>query len=126
MLEASVKMQQQLESKWLPPDEPSHKINVDGAVFASQKEAGVGVVIRDHEGKFIAGICKKFQVPLGAVEVEAKALEAGMFFAVDMGIQDFILEGDSFNLVRALQDNSPAPTSVTNLIYEVQAMSYEF
>ena len=97
-----------------------------GLFLLVKKEAGVGVVIRDHEGNFIAGICKKFQVPLGAVEVEAKALEAGMFFAVDMGIQDFILEGDSLNLVRALQDNSPAPTSVTNLIYEVQAMSYEF
>ena len=37
VLEASVKMQQQSESKWLPPDEPSYKINVDGAVFASKK-----------------------------------------------------------------------------------------
>ena len=37
VLEASVKMQQQLESKWLPPDEPSYKINVAGAIFASKK-----------------------------------------------------------------------------------------
>ena len=84
-------MQQQLESKWLPPDEPSYKINVDGAVFASKTKASVGVVIRDDEGNFIVGICKKFQVPLGAIEVEAKALETGMFFEVDMGIQDFYL-----------------------------------
>ena len=42
MLEAPVKMQQQLESKWLPPDEPSHKINADGAVFASKKRSWCG------------------------------------------------------------------------------------
>ena len=29
-------------------------------------------------------------------------------------------------MFRALHDNSPAPASVTNLIYEVQVMSYEF
>ena len=36
---------------------------------------GVGVIIHDCEGKFIVGFSKNFLVPLGAIEVEAEALE---------------------------------------------------
>ena len=45
---------------------------------------------------------KKIQAPLGPLEVEAKAFEAGVQLARDMGYQDIILEGDSLILVRAL------------------------
>ena len=48
---------------------------MDGAIFYSQKAAGIGVIIQDHEDKFIVGLCKKIQAPLGAIEVKAKAFE---------------------------------------------------
>lgn len=38
-----MKDHQVLESKWLPLIEPSYKVNVDGAIFESQKEVGVGL-----------------------------------------------------------------------------------
>ena len=56
-------------------------VNVDGAIFSSQKVARVGVIIQDHEDKFIVGLCKKIQAPLGAIEVKAKAFELGLLFA---------------------------------------------
>ena len=40
--------------------------------------------------------------PLGAIETEAKALETGMQFARDVGIQEFILESDSLVLICSL------------------------
>ena len=67
-----------LEANWSPPNYPLYKINVDGAVFSSQKAAGIGVIVRDYEGNFIAGLSKKIHAPLGAIEVEAEALEIGM------------------------------------------------
>ena len=78
-----------LEAKWSPPKYPIYTINVDGAVFSSQKAADIAVVVRDHEGNFIVGLSK------GAVEVEAKAFEANIFFAKEVGSREFILEGDS-------------------------------
>lgn len=41
---------------WHPPQQGRYKINVDGAVFAAQNAIGVGVLIRDEEGRVI-GAC---------------------------------------------------------------------
>ena len=68
----------------------------------------MGVVIRDHDGNFIVGRSKKFWCPLRDIKVEAKTIEFGLEFAKDMGIQDFVLEGDSLNIVHALSGNSHA------------------
>ena len=73
--------QQPLFSAWLPPSVGLCKINVDGALFTSWKQAGIGVVIRDGEGRLLAALCRKIKSPLTALEVEAKAYEAGMLLA---------------------------------------------
>jgi len=44
---------------------PQYKVNVDGARFSSQKEAGVGVIIRDNKGLVIAALSKNIDAPLG-------------------------------------------------------------
>lgn len=82
-----------LEAKWFPLNYPLYKINVDGAVFSIPKVAGIGVIVRDHEGNFIVGLGKKILASLGAIEVEAKAFEVGIFFPKEVGIREFILEG---------------------------------
>ena len=45
------KLPQILESNWSPPKDPLYKINVDGTIFPSQKEASVRV-ISGPEGTF--------------------------------------------------------------------------
>ena len=94
---------------WTPPPTQRYKVNVDGAVFRSQRTAGVGVLIRDCHGQVIAALSKKICAPLGPLEVEAKAFEAGIQFAKDVGIQDFIVEGDSMILYNALCGNTSPP-----------------
>ena len=39
--------------RWKPPNFGLYKINFNGAVFADQVSAGIGVVIRDWEGQII-------------------------------------------------------------------------
>ena len=78
--------QQPLLSAWLPPSAGLFKINVDGALFSSKKQAGIGVVIRDVEGRLKAALCRKIKAPLGSLEVEAKAYEAGLLLARHLGL----------------------------------------
>ena len=72
------------EATWQPPKPPWFKANMDGAVFAQQQEVGVGLVIRDHFDAVVAAVSKKLKAPLGALKVEAKAMEEAVTFAWDM------------------------------------------
>ena len=96
-------------------------MNVDGAIFKERKESRVGVIIRDVNSLVVATMCKKFHAPLGPLEVEAKAFESSLQFAKDVGLQEFILEGDSLNVVRALQGLSPPSVLVMCIIYGIQS-----
>ena len=80
---------------WKPLDSKRYKVNVDGAVFEHQKKARIGVVIRDERGEVVAALSKIVNASLGAVEIEAKAMEAEVSFARDVGIREAVFEGDS-------------------------------
>lgn len=105
-----------LPSNWIPPPRNCYKINMDGAIFAAHKMAGVGILIQDANGKVIGACSKKIMAPLGAIEAEAKAFEIGLQFTKDLLIQDFVLEADSLILVNALKELSPPPSAIATLV----------
>ena len=102
------------------------KINVDGIVFMDQKVVGVGVIIRDDKGRIEAVMSKKIPILLGAVEAEAMANETGLIFVKDIGIHDFIVEGDSLIIHHAMCESSNPPSSVAAVVQGMQDMCKEF
>ena len=95
--------------------------------FFSQKAARVGVVIKDNEGHFIVGLSKKLHVPMGAIEIGAKAFEAGIAFVGEIGgIRDFVLEGDFLVMVQALCEFALASSPVASLVYGIAVAAYDF
>ena len=88
---------------WKPPSCGHYKVNTDGVVFSNRKQASAGVIIRDDSGEVVATLSKKWKCPLGAVKVEAKALEVGVNFARDVGIKDVELETNSLEIYNAVQ-----------------------
>ena len=63
---------------------------------------GVGILIKDAEGQLIGACSRMLEVPLGAIEAEAMAVELGPMFERDLSIQDFTLESDSLTFINAL------------------------
>ena len=57
--------------------------------------------------------------------MEAKAFESGLQFAKEVGLQEFILEGDSINVVHALQGLSPPSVSVMPIVYGIQSSTHD-
>uniref|UniRef100_A0A7N2LL65 RNase H type-1 domain-containing protein n=1 Tax=Quercus lobata TaxID=97700 RepID=A0A7N2LL65_QUELO len=90
------------QNKWTPPPHGWYKVNTDGAMFSKQKWAGIGVIARDEQGRVVAAMSKRLQVPLGALEVEAKALEVAAGFEKDIGVQKVIFESDSLVVCSAI------------------------
>ena len=84
--------QEAVVASWTPPSVTNFKVNVDGTIFSEQRAVGIGVVVRDDQGRVAATISKRINEHLWAVEAQAKAFEEGLQLAKDIGIQDFILE----------------------------------
>lgn len=74
------------------------------------------MIIRDSAGLVIAALSRKFALPLGVLETEAKAMEVGVQFALDVGVRDVTLEGDSLGICNALQGLCNVSSSVHNII----------
>ena len=111
---------------WLPSRANWFKINIDGAVFASQNAAGLGVIIKDDRERVEAAMSKKVFVPLGVLEAEAKAFEASLLLAKDIGIQDVILEGGSLVIYCALCEASLPPSSIALVVLGMMDLCKEF
>ena len=101
---------------WTPPNKGFYKINVDGVVFKELGCCGVGVVIRNEYGQLMGAMSKKWDFPLKALGVEAKAIEESIIFARELSLKKVILESDAQVVVKSLIEKSMAPSSIIMVI----------
>ena len=101
---------------WHPPQNGRYKVNVDGAVFSRLKSSGIGVVIRNEDGLIMGAMSKNLPLPLGALEVEAKALEGGIELARDLGLWEVEFESDAQVVVKAVTGIEPGPSSIMKVV----------
>ncbi|KAK9281023.1 hypothetical protein L1049_003915 [Liquidambar formosana] len=102
--------------RWCPPTGSLFKINADGAWVVKDNVGGVGIVIRNGDGMFIAGMAKKFQYMGSAQMVEALALREGLQFALDISIKGLVVETDAKGLIDGLKNRR-------NMSVEVETVS---
>ena len=98
---------------------------MDGALYPTKNRAGIGVVIKDLQGRFMAALCRKIKAPLQVLEVEAKAYKVGMLLARHLGLRDGLLEGDSLTISNALKGISVPPTSVAAIVEGIHVLGSE-
>ena len=90
---------------WIPPPANSLKINFDGALFKDINKVGLGVIIRDNHGQVLASLSEQIQLPCSSNLVEAIAAARAISFAHDLSLSNYILEGDSDMVIKALKRN---------------------
>ena len=118
-----------MEVVWQLLKPPWYKINTDGAVFERRKETGVRIIIWDHHGAITAALSKKLLVPLGPLEVEARAMEEAIAFAWDMahmGIKECIFKSDVQVMVNVVRRLSDPPSQIANNITGSLSQLYRF
>ena len=64
--------------------------------------------------------------PTDTIGLEAKAVEAGLLFTRDVGIRDFILEGDSLIIFQALSGHSLPPSSIAPIVFGLMSSTNDF
>jgi hypothetical protein len=89
-------------SRWRAPRDGWLKVNLDAALLIQTKKMGIGVVVRNETGEVKAALAKF--LPLVDDPTAAKAIAAWFTvkLCVDCGFQLVVLEGDSMNVVSAI------------------------
>lgn len=86
-------------TRWVRPRFGCFKLNFDGGIDDRGGRCGMGAVIRDWNGKFIAARAVGRLYVTDPLVVEAMAAREGLQFARELGLESIIVEGDSQQLV---------------------------
>ena len=87
------------------------KANFDGAVFADSDEAGIGVVIRNENGEVMAALSEKIALPPSVETLELLAAKRATVFAMELGFQRVIFEGDAEGVIKVVSKGCNTITS---------------
>jgi len=98
------------------------KLNFDGAVFLMLAKVGLGVVVHDCQGKAIASLSEQAPLPFLPVIIEAMAAARVMSFAQELGITEFMLEGDSEVVINTLRSKEASLSSFGHLLESTKSL----
>ncbi|XP_041017886.1 uncharacterized protein LOC121260102 [Juglans microcarpa x Juglans regia] len=90
-------------SQWEAPPRGQLKLNWDVALNKNNCKVGVGAVIRDWEGTIKATMRMKHDLYPEPLLAKAYALPQASIFCKSLGWKEFILEGDSLQVVNYLK-----------------------
>ncbi|XP_075675254.1 uncharacterized protein LOC142644553 [Castanea sativa] len=87
---------------WQPPPSSVYKLNFDAAIFSDLDRTGVGAIIRDEHGQVMAAMTASGPQVRSSMEAELLACRRSLEFAVDVGFNKLIIEGDNVNVMQAI------------------------
>ncbi|XP_059454954.1 uncharacterized protein LOC132185160 [Corylus avellana] len=88
--------------KWKAPPAGRLKVNWDAALNLTRGRMGMGVVIRDHDGRVRAVKCSLKQGHFDPTAAETMAAIHALKFCMAQGMLNICMEGDAKNVVDAL------------------------
>ncbi|XP_035547284.1 uncharacterized protein LOC118348864 [Juglans regia] len=92
--------------RWEKPRTGSVKANWDAAVDKKQRRVGLGVLIRDEDGKPLVAVEGQKDNVDHPVVAEAQALWKAMVICRDLRLEKVIFEGDAQVIVKAVNNAS--------------------
>nr|POE69915.1 hypothetical protein CFP56_66809 [Quercus suber] len=116
LINQAADMRTQQRVQWRPPPANCVKLNFDGAIFPELGKAGLGVVVHDSHGNAIASLSEQAPLPFSPVIVEAMAAARVITFAQELGINEFMLEGDSEAVINTLRSSEVSLTTYGHLL----------
>ncbi len=84
------------------------------------------MVIRNHHDEVMAMLCQKIPYPHSVEAVEAFAARGAIKLALDLGLREVDIEGDSTMIINALLQHSPCYTLYGHLINETNLITQNF
>ncbi|KAG7967769.1 hypothetical protein I3843_08G116200 [Carya illinoinensis] len=111
---------------WHAPPIGYLKLNVDGATFSDYFSAGVGIILRDHNGDVVVAASKVEREVSSPEFIEAIALLRGLQLCAQWGVPKIILESDSLILVNSLNEGAKYLTEFDFILQDIRRLMHGF
>lgn len=105
-----------------PQQEDMYKANFVAAIFDGLGMASLGVVERDYTGHIIAALSQKIRSPHSVEMVEALACNQALVFVQELSLSQVVFEGDSLQIVQAVNSQGACLTLCGHVIEEIQCL----
>ncbi|KAL3504440.1 hypothetical protein ACH5RR_034281 [Cinchona calisaya] len=90
------------------------KVNSNGAVFRDQQAVGIGVIARDHAGRFLLGLLKRFEGIRCPTTAQIFAARGAIIFS-KMFTACAMVEGDASRIIKlTIEDMRAALRTIVN------------
>ena len=111
---------------WQAPVQHAYKVNFDGAMFADEGLAGLGVVIRNDYGLIMASLTQQIPLPNSVIEVEVLAARKALERTIELGLDNITLEGDSEVLIKSLVNGNNSLAHYGHLLTDIHVLMTRF
>lgn len=108
--------------KWKHPSTGKHKLNVDASVIANNHSFSMGMILRDHNGKFCKAKTVRRIGDVSVFEAEAQGVLEALKWIIELGVHEVELESDSKLTVNAIVGNTPNYLEVGNILQECREL----
>ena len=111
-----------MNEHWTPPVQNQIKVNVDGAIFASEGRYGIGCVARDYNGQVLNAFYKDF---VGCVQpeiTEVIGIKEALSWIASSPWSDVIIESDSLVSVQAILSHCFLPSQFGFIVSDCKSM----
>lgn len=102
--------------RWKPPEVGNMKVNVDASLSSENATFSVGMVLRDHTGKFIEGRVGCMPEVGSIFEAEAIGIREALSWIAGKGLTQVSFESDSLLSIRALRGDGGNQLEVGHVI----------
>nr|XP_023928427.1 uncharacterized protein LOC112039753 [Quercus suber]POE90863.1 hypothetical protein CFP56_26509 [Quercus suber] len=99
------------------------KANVDGAIFKENNSTGIGVVVHDSQGWVLVALSEKVEGVQEVEVIETLAIRWAIRFAIETSFNCVIIESDSLEVVKAIQDTADSTCHIRHIIEDVKQLA---
>ncbi|KAK2984366.1 hypothetical protein RJ640_005382 [Escallonia rubra] len=94
---------------WSPPPSGYTKLNFDAAYMDQDGSGGIGLILRNKTGLFLAAKAIHISHCLNARTTEALAAREALHRASEIHLSHLIIESNSYGVIKLIDSNQPLP-----------------